>query len=368
MRVIVIMAGGTGERFWPMSRIAHPKQLLTLTSSGQSLLAEAVERAKAVVPAENIYIATSRELQSAILEAGLGIPEANVLAEPSKRNTAGCLIYASSCIMASHCELGPESVTIGVLTADHRIPDTEAFVNTVQVAFNEAENKDALVTIGIQPVRPDTSYGYLEVDPDSRTLADEAKIPVFKVNTFHEKPSAARAAEFIAGGNSYWNSGMFFWRLSTFQKEFGQANPVLAETLEDLSDAIMAKDERRAKAIFDAMPNISIDCALMEKSGSITMVRGNFLWDDLGSWDALSRTFPPDGNGNVSYGEPILIDCDSSIVYNATGQEKIAVAAVGLKDMVVVVNDDAVLILPKDRAQDVRKVVITLRDRGAAQL
>ncbi len=368
MKVIVIMAGGTGERFWPMSRAANPKQLLTLTSSGQSLLAEAVARSKELVPPENIYIATSRLLQPAIVDANLGIPSENVLAEPSKRNTAGCLIYASASILAKHSNLGPEEVTIGVLTADHRIPDTAPFVATAQAAMEEAENSNSLVTIGIQPIRPETAYGYLEVEASSKAINNNEKFPLYQVSRFYEKPNADVAAKCIASGNCYWNSGMFFWRLSTFQDEFGRANPVLAETLEDLTDAIMAKDERRAEAIFDAMPNTSIDYALMEKSGRITVIPGNFLWDDLGAWDSLARTFPQDADGNVSYGEPIMIDCNSSIVYNAPGQKKIAVAAVGLEDMVVVVNDDAVLIMPKDRVQDVRKVVIALRDRGASQV
>lgn len=369
MKVIVIMAGGTGERFWPMSRAEHPKQLLTLTSSGRSLLAEAVERSKHLVDSpENIYIATSRLLRPAICEASLGIPEENILAEPSKRNTAGCLIYAAASILARHRNLGPEEVTMGVLTADHRIPDTIPFVNVAKAALDAAENSDALVTIGIQPVRPETGYGYIEVEPGSQRLNSDEEHPLYRVSCFHEKPSAEKAAQFIASGHSYWNSGMFFWRLSSFQNEFGRANPVLAETLEDLTDAIMADDQHRAEMIFNAMPNISIDYALMEKSDQIAVIPGKFLWEDLGSWDALSRTFPQDTNNNVSYGDPVLIDCTSSIVYNAPGQKKIAVAAMGLKDMVVVVNDDAVLIVPRSMAQDMRKVTVALRDRGATQV
>ena len=367
MRVIVIMAGGTGERFWPLSRASRPKQLLTLTSSGQSLLAEAVERAKAVVSPENIYIATSQGLQKPILDCTLGIPAENVLAEPSHRNTAGCLIYASASIMARHRELGPEGVTMGVLTADHRIPDVGPFAETVTAALDEAENNDTLVTIGIRPIRPETGYGYLQVDSVNQSLNKNEKFPLYKVNAFHEKPPAAVAAKYIAEGHCYWNSGMFFWRVSTFQNEFGRANPILAETLEDLTDAIMANDQRRAEVIFDAMPNISIDYALMEKSDRISVIPGNFLWDDLGSWEVIQRTFPPDNDGNVSFGNPVVLDCSSSIIYNSPGQGKVAVAAVGLRDMVVVVDDDAVLIMPKDRTQDVRDVVTALRARSASQ-
>jgi mannose-1-phosphate guanylyltransferase len=369
MKVIVIMAGGTGERFWPMSRADHPKQLLTLTSSGQSLLAEAVERSKQVVDSpENIFIATSRQLKPAIIAADLGIPAENILAEPSKRNTAGCLIYASASILARYRNLGPEEVTMGVLTADHRIPDTIPFVSAAKAALDAAETNDVLVTIGIQPVRPETGYGYIEVDPASQKINADDAHPLYKASCFHEKPSAEKAAQFIATGHTYWNSGMFFWRISTFQNEFGRANPVLAETLEDVTDAIMAHDEHRAESIFNAMPNISIDYALMEKSTSIGVIPGNFLWEDLGSWTALERTFPQDGNHNVSYGDPVMIDCSDSIIYNAPGEKKVAVAAVGLKDMLVVVNDDAVLIIPKSMAQDVRKVTVALRDRGATQV
>lgn len=309
MRVIVIMAGGTGERFWPLSRINHPKQLLTLSGSGQSLLAEAVERSMAVVSPENIYIATSQALQQAIIDADLGIPTNNIIAEPSRRNTAGCLIYAAASILAQRCELSPEEVTMGVLTADHRIPDTRPFVETVQAAMDAAENHNALVTIGIQPVRPETAYGYIETAPDSTPVSSDNRFPVYTVSSFKEKPTVALASQYIATGRYFWNSGMFFWRLSTFQNEFARANPVLAETLEDLTDALMEKDMVRADRIFDAMPNISIDYALMEKSSHVQVIPGNFLWDDLGAWDSLYRTFPQDNNGNVSFGEPVVIDC-----------------------------------------------------------
>lgn len=368
MQVIVIMAGGAGERFWPLSRRNHPKQLLTLTGSGQSLLSEAVERSKAVVPPENIYIATGLHLQQAIRDAELGVPAENVIAEPSRRNTAGCLIFASAFILARHPDLSPEEVTMGVLTADHRIPDTEPFVKTVRAAMTAAETKDTLITVGIQPVRPETAYGYIEVAANSKSLNDPDECPLYLVSSFKEKPNASAALQYISSGRYYWNSGMFFWRLSTFQNEFGRANPVLAETLEDLTDAMLAKDDDRANRIFDAMPNISIDYALMERSGKVNVIPGNFLWDDLGAWDSLYRTFPKDNNGNVSFGGPVVIDCYDSIVYNAPGQKKMAVATVGLDDIIVVVSDDAVLVMPKDRVQDVRKAVIALRDKGASQL
>ncbi|MBR6373898.1 MAG: hypothetical protein IKS20_12020, partial [Victivallales bacterium] len=204
-------------------------------------------------------------------------------------------------------------------------------------------------------------YGYIEVPADA--LRNGGLMPVLN---FKEKPDAQTAAQYIASGRFFWNSGMFFWRLSSFQNEFGKANPVMAETLEDLTEALSANSPERAARIFDALPNISIDYALMEKAKNVYVIPGNFVWDDLGSWDSLDRTFPKDNAGNVSYGAPVLIDTQSSVVYN--NSSKMAVGVVGMKDVVVVVNEDAVLVIPKDRAQDVRKVVIALRDKGAPQL
>jgi len=365
MKVIVIMAGGAGERFWPLSRQSHPKQLLKLTGSGQSLLEEAVERSMAIVPPGNIYIATSKHLQQAIIDADLGIPADNVIAEPCKRNTAGCLIYAAATILA-RANLSPEELTMGVLTADHRIPDTTPFVRTVEAAMDTAEQNDALVTVGIQPVRPETGYGYIEVA--EALPKDSTSVPGLRVASFREKPTADNAAKYIASGRFLWNSGMFFWRLSTFQNEFGRANPVMAQTLEDLTDALMDHSTKRAEEIFDALPNISIDYALMEKASNVMVIPGKFVWDDVGSWDALDRTIPHDNDGNVRVGEPILIDCKDCIVYNADGQKKLAVGVVGMNDVIVVVKGDSLLILPKNRAQDVRKVVVALRDQNATQL
>jgi len=367
MKVIVIMAGGAGERFWPLSRHTHPKQLLTLTGSGQSLLEEAVERSMALVPPAQIYIATSTHLQKAIQEADLGIPPENVIAEPCKRNTAGCLIYAAATILA-RTKLTPEELTMGVLTADQRIPDTKPFVETIDAALESAENNNALITIGIQPIRPETGYGYIEIAENAEPVASPGGRSLFRVASFREKPKPEDAAKYIASGRFLWNSGMFFWRLSSFQNEFGKANPVMAETLEDLTDAMLADDLERAAKIFDALPNISIDYALMEKARQVMVIPGNFIWDDVGAWDALYRTFPCDNKGNIRVGDPVLIDCADSIVYNAPGQKKMAVGVAGLKEMVVVVSEDAVLVIPRERAQDVRKIVISLRDRGSTQL
>jgi len=367
MKIIVIMAGGAGERFWPLSRNNRPKQLLTLTSSGQSLLAEAVARSVKIVPAENVFIATSQHLQEPIRKANLGIAPENVIAEPMRRNTAGCLIYATATILA-RTHKAPEEVTVGVLTADQRIPDTEPFVETVRKAMDYAEQTDGLMTIGIRPIRPETAYGYIEVTDEAREKALRSNTPFIPVASFREKPDSATAAKYVAAGRYFWNSGMFFWRLSSFQNEFGKANPIMAESLEDITDALISNDMERAVRVFDALPDISIDYALMEKASQLYVIPGNFLWDDLGSWDSLDRTFPKDNNGNVRIGNPYLIDTTGSIVYNNSGADKMAVGVVGMKNVAVITTDDAVLVIPKDRVQEVKKMVMLLRARGGKQL
>ncbi len=255
---------------------------------------------------------------------------------------------------------------MGVLTADHRIPDTEPFVQTVGKAMDCAEQNEGLVTIGIKPTRPDTGYGYIEVDCGTGCLPSGDSMQ--KAVRFIEKPDPEAASEYLSSGRFFWNSGMFFWRLSSFQNEFGKANPVMAETLEDLTDALSENSEERAARIFDALPNISIDYALMEKARCVYVVPGNFAWDDLGTWTSIERTFPKDGDSNVAVGSPVLLDTSDSIVYNAPGASRMAVGLLGMKDVVVIVNDDAVLVMPKDRAQDVKKVVLALRDRNFTQL
>lgn len=368
MQVIVIMAGGSGERFWPLSRQHLPKQLLHLTRPERSLLAEAVERSTVLVGNRHVFIVTARHLVQAITDAELGLPPENILAEPCRRNTAGCLCYAAAAILARYsCDAS--SVTMGVLTADHRISETEPFLATVEAALAAAEAHPALVTIGIQPQRPDTGFGYIEIPANAEPVAGvSAEHPVYPVQQFREKPSHDDAVAFLASGRFFWNSGMFFWRLSTFLSEFEHTNPVFAKATMDLCQAVRENQETEVEKIFASLPDISIDFALMEGAGNVQVAPGRFAWDDVGSWDSLDRTLSRDSMGNVTVGEPVLIDTENSIVYNATGAETCAVAVVGVRDLVVVVAGDAVLVIPKARVQDVKRVVAELKKRNSSQL
>lgn len=364
-RVGVVMAGGSGERFWPLSRKHRPKQLLHLTSQGESMLGEAVSRLSPIIPAEHIYVVTGAHLVQPIREAGIGVPPENVIAEPCKRNTAGALTYAAAVLLANYGGDGG-NLSMAVTTADHQIGEPELFRKTVDAALSAAEKDDVLAIMGIAPYRPETGYGYVQVTDDPPS--EHGGIAVHPVKAFHEKPSRERAQDFIATGRYFWNSGMFFWKVSVFLEELLHASPNHAAAVSSMADAQRKGDAEAVREQFERLEDISIDYALMEKARRVVMVRADYPWDDVGAWTALDRTYPKDADGNVTVGSPVLVDTRDCIVYNEPGATDIAVGVVGAKDLVVVVTKDAVLVIPKDRAQDVRHAVKELKDRGAGQL
>lgn len=368
-RVAIIMAGGSGERFWPLSRRERPKQLLRLTSPDCTMLEEAIGRIAPQIPAERIFVATSRALVEPIRQAHTLAPAANIIGEPAKRNTAGALAYAAAQMLARFGEENAAQITMAILTADHQIDGAEAFRETVRTALETAEQSGALVTIGIAPTRPETGYGYIEVAEGEAASASAGGAPaVHAVVRFREKPDQAAAREFIATGRFFWNSGMFFWRLDSFLNELAQTSPAHAEATRAMADALRAGDEARVDAIFGGLEDISIDYALLERARHVKVVRATFGWDDVGSWDALERAWPSDGDGNVTHGEPVLIDARNCIVYNEPGAQRMAVAAIGVEGLAIVVSESGVLVVPKERAQDVKRAVAELKKRGAPQL
>ncbi len=367
-RVAVIMAGGSGERFWPLSRKSKPKQLLRLTNPDESLLSEAVSRLAPKIPGSDIFIATGRHLRESIENAGLSVPRENILAEPCKRNTAGCLYFVAANILARFGD-DAESVTMAIVTADQEIKNAERFRETLETALAAAENADALVTVGIFPSRPETGYGYIEMVTDQGPVAGSTEEnAVFPVVRFVEKPDSESVRRFLATGHYLWNSGMFFWQLKTFMNELKRAQPDAEQKIRDMAVALQADDQKTVDEIFATLPDISIDYALMERASKVLVAPGDFLWDDVGAWDALDRNFPQDETGNVAIGNPVLVDVENSIIYNDPGAEKFAVGVVGMRDVVVVVSDDGILVAPKARAQDVKAVVRELKNRDAGQV
>lgn len=367
LRVCVVMAGGAGERFWPLSRRQHPKQLLKLTGSGQSMLEDSASIISPMIPRDRVYVATARALRDVIAASGV-VPEGNVLAEPCKRNTAGCLTYAAAEILARYGEEA-SSVTMAVLTADHLIGHPEQFLDTVSAILDLVEREPVLGIIGIRPTRPETGYGYIEVAAGAAPATVScAGVELYPVERFREKPDPQTAAAFVETGRFFWNSGMFFWRLGTFLEELELASPLHAQAARAMAAALQSGDLDRVEALFAALPDISIDFALMEKARRVVVARGGFAWDDVGSWDALDRTQPHDSEGNVVLGDPVLVDTQRCVVYNAPGADKMAVAVVGVEDLAIIVSADGVLVMPKDRAQDLRKAVDVLKKRNAPQL
>lgn len=373
-RVAVVMAGGSGERFWPLSRRLRPKQLLRLTGTGKTMIEESIERLAPLIPAGDIYVATSRALLAPVRAAHPGVPDENVIAEPCKRNTSGCLAYATAHVLAREgvgenddCYGG---LSMAVVTADQSIGEPDVFRATVATALDAAEREGALAVIGVVPSRPETGYGYVRTPDDDRPLEGFSEgIRVYRVDGFHEKPDAARAQDFLASGRYLWNAGMFFWRIADFMHELDAACPALSDAVRGMVRAMRAGDEARVERVFEALGDVAIDIALMEKARNVLVVRAVFPWDDVGAWPALERTYAPDAAGNVAVGNTILVDSRHCIVYNDEGsQPERVVALVGVEDMVVVATRDAVLVMPKNRAQDVREAVAGLKRREAAQL
>ena len=367
--VAVIMAGGSGERFWPLSRQSRPKQLLRLTNKMESLLDQAVNRLLPIIPADHIFIATNQTLQP-IIQAGIKqIPPENVIGEPVRRNTSGCLVFAASHALARF-QQESEDLLMAVVTADHLIGNENRFRQTVEAALNTAEKEHSLTTIGIQPARPDQGFGYIEVNEKEIPVDDTHGIFSYPVISFREKPSAEAAEKFVEAGNFYWNSGMFFWRISAFRDSLIQSTPALGHAVNTLADLLRAEGDRSQEIlnVFESLPNISIDYALMEKAPRVSMTVGDFPWDDVGSWDSLSRTYPKNEDSSITVGDPILVNCENVIVYNEPTSERMAVGVVGLKNIIVVTSPDGVLVCSSDQTQEVKKVVERLKERNAVQL
>ncbi len=350
---VVIMAGGAGERFWPLSRIHKPKQLLRLTSASQTMIEEAIERVTPLVPIDRILIITSEVLREPIMKAVPSLPSENIIAEPAKRNTAPCLALAAAIIRQREATRLPgpgDDALMAVLAADHFIGDADAFRADVVKALAYAEANDALVTMGIPPTRPETGYGYIQIIRDTR---NEDRHAIHHVEQFREKPSQELARDFLASGNYLWNSGMFFWRVSTLEA-------AMKLSLPDVGNAIALLPD---KPVFASLPDISIDFGVMERAKNVAVVPASFPWDDVGSWDSLDRMQAHDPFDNVVQGNVEMIDTAGSVICNANTRPHI-IATLGLDDIVVVSTDDATLICSKDRAQDVKQIVTALRSKG----
>ncbi|MBS1706367.1 MAG: hypothetical protein JST40_10860 [Armatimonadetes bacterium] len=357
------MAGGSGERFWPMSRVARPKQLLPLADPEITLLEQTVRRLSPSILPSDTYLATAPHLVQPSMGFLAGLPEANVWAEPHKRNTAGCLVWVAANLIAANPE-ARKQVSMAVIAADHRITPDEGFRATIDAALDVAEATGGIVTIGIKPDRPETGYGYIEVDSGAEPKGTE-RVRILPVRQFREKPDRATAEEFLASGNYLWNSGTFFWTLDTFLSELESAAPDLYGAVFQIADLLREDHADQAAECFAGLRSISIDYALMEKANKVFVAEAAFDWDDVGSWDALDRSLSADEGGNVIRGDILTVDSKNTIVVNEN--PSITTCVLGVEGLVVVVTEDAVLVCPKDQAQQVRSVVEAIKSSGKSK-
>jgi mannose-1-phosphate guanylyltransferase len=362
----VIMAGGSGTRFWPLSRKARPKQFLALAGD-QPLLTATVRRLPPLARAEDIYVVCGPVHAAAARKLVKELPARNIIVEPCARNTAPCVGLA-----ALHVAARQKKGIVAMLPADHHIARPEAFREAIAEAARLAA-QGHIVTIGIRPHAPETGYGYLKV---GARLAGQgkgrgtARVPTrnqaHKVERFVEKPDVVTAARYLADGHYLWNSGMFVFRADVILDEIRRAMPVLGEQLDAIQKSVGTPAYQRTLArIFPDCPSISIDYGVMEKSQRIVVVPADFGWSDVGSFAALPEVRPVDHLGNVAEGDALVIDGRDNVVIASGGRP---VAVVGMEGVVVIDAGDAVLVCRKDRAQDVRKAVDELARRGREEV
>jgi len=350
----VILGGGAGTRLWPSSRRARPKQLLSL-GAPESLIAAAVRRGRAVVGAENTLIVTAADQADAVRAAVPDLPAENIVAEPMPRNTAAAVGLGA---IVAQRRAGPDAV-IAVLPADPFIADEATFERLVRLAIAEA--RDTIVTIGVRPTHPETGFGYIRLGGRLPRAGADA---VHDVGGFYEKPDRPTAERYVASGEYLWNSGMFFLTARRMLDEARHHLPALGALL-DAAATAGNLDAAIASGYADA-PSISIDHGIMEKASGLRVIPGAFGWNDVGSWAALPALRAPDSRGNVVIGGAALIEGDGNIVVADEGAPYVGV--LGVSDLVVVATKDAVLVIPKDRAQDVRRVVEAAKQSGRDDL
>jgi len=345
----LILAGGVGTRLWPRSRRNRPKQLLDIASE-HTMLQETFIRIEPLIPAENVYVVTNRDYVSEIHRQLPQVPAENVLGEPAGRNTAPAIGLGMV-----HIQQREPSAVVATLSADHVIQDREEFINVLRAAAVVAK-EGYLVTIGIEPSSPQTGYGYIELGPELTTVGRHR---IHKVQRFTEKPDRQLAERFVADGKHLWNAGMFVWRADKVLASIEQYLPALHKALMNVKASIgTPKEEQVLEGIWRSVQNISIDVGVLERADNVVVIPADIRWSDVGTWASLADILTLDKEGNVVLGtEHVGVDTTDSLIY---GRDRL-IATVGLRDMIIVDTADALLVCPKDRAQEVKDLVDKLK-------
>ena len=350
---VAIMAGGIGSRFWPMSRTAYPKQFLDVLNTGKTLVQWTYDRYTKFIPEENIFIVTSEEYVDIVKEQLPNLPVQNILAEPSRKNTAPCIAYISFKL----AQIDPEAVFV-VAPSDHLILEDEAFQQTALKSLDFVENIKALITLGIKPTHPNTGYGYIQYE------GHEVSNGIYKVKTFTEKPDLEIAKSFIESGDFLWNAGIFAWKASVILAAFEKHQPEMFELFDNEKQFFNTADEKEAiERIYPQCVNISIDIAIMEKADNVYVMPSSFGWSDLGTWNSAYENIEKDYLGNAVASDNVVVIDATKCMINAPKDKLVVVQ--GLDDFIIVDTKDVLLICSKEKEQSIKEYVAEVkRNKG----
>jgi len=355
-RYVVIMAGGRGERFWPESRLARPKQLLPIVGD-KPMLAQTVDRLAGLIEVQDVFVITNAEQREAVLEVCPDLDPAKVVGEPVGRDTAAAVGLAAVLVRRED-----PGATFAMLPADAVIHDAGGLRATLETAFQAAEADPVLATIGITATFPATGYGYIQ---QAEKRGDFAKRPVFDVERFVEKPDEATAKSYLQSGDYFWNAGMFVWSVASIVAELEKSTPSLWQALRAIDDGLATGDDLNDLLAehYPKLEKISVDYAIIEKADNVVMVESGFDWDDVGEWPAVARHYPADDCGNVVRGNAELSEAKGNIVYCRDDDH--LVALLGVENLIVVKTSDATLVCHKDKAQHLKELVKTIGAKAA---
>ncbi|MFP2997772.1 mannose-1-phosphate guanylyltransferase [Spongiivirga sp. MCCC 1A20706] len=345
----ILMAGGVGSRFWPVSTSSFPKQFHDMLGTGETLIQKTFSRLSKIVPAENIFILTNERYNDLVFGQLEGITRRQVLLEPAMRNTAPCIVYAALKIQKEN----PDAVMV-VAPSDHWIEDEQAFTNNIQTAFDTCENEDVLMTLGITPSFPNTGYGYIQYE---KGVESEVR----RVEQFTEKPDYETAKSFLERGNYLWNAGIFIWSVSSIISAFQKLAPNMFQLFDKGMESY--NTEAESEFILENYPkaeNVSIDYGIMEKSTNVKVLPATFDWNDLGTWGSLYDKLDKDMADNaVVNGKTLLLNAENNMI--STSKDKLMVVD-GLNDYIVIDKEEVLLIYPKKKEQDIKKVLQQVKD------
>lgn len=349
----VVMAGGSGTRFWPISRSTYPKQFIDFLGTGKSLLQMTIQRFRGIIPMENFYIVTNEMYKDIVKKQLPELNDEQILLEPLRRNTAPCIEYANYKIK----QRDPEA-NIVVTPSDHLIPDEKMFSEHILSALSCTKNNAWLLTLGIHPTRPDTGYGYIQYDEKNRYMPDPR---ISRVKMFTEKPQLELAQQFLESGNFLWNAGIFVWKLPVILQAFEMYLPEISKLFKSIEADLGTAEERKSiQRVYEVCTSISIDYGIMEKAENVNVLDSDFAWSDLGTWTSLYEQLKPDENKNAIIAQDSVFVYKSTNCIIATPKDKVVVVE-GLDDYVVSANDDVILICRKSEEQNIRRFVVDVQ-------